>query len=583
MRCGPGRAHETRPAVTASGFDRLGGSLRAALRAGPRRMAHRVWRLVQSRMVDAILGRWLYRPSPTVGYWDAADGDAAAALHAMAQLRQQGAISRGWNRGASELSLVRQHAISMVPPVDWTHRHAEEALVATRLHEWDWAWGALAESRYGLMRDLALDWISTCTIGRGTAWQPYPLSRRLVVWSTLVALGWRDEALIESIEQQAGFLRAHLERDLENNHLIANLKALAWVALLSADRGEADGRVDAALDSFWRAFIRQVRADGGHFENTSSYHAAVLLDGLEVARLCDALGIAVSESARETLGSMVTYMTHLTHNDGAAPLLGDSIVDEPVPMTLLAASCDGQALPAAQGSQLFPKSGLASLRAGQTHLVFDCGDLGPRHCPGHGHADALSIVLWSQGRERIVDPGTYQYASGEWRDWFRGTAAHATAMVDGEDQSQFVGPFRVGRMSRTRIICDEVSGKRRVVAEHDGYRRLRDGVIHRREVTLPDEHRVHLVDRFVGQGEHDVAVRFPLAPGAVSVGDKNASVRYDDGVSMTVRWDGSGWQAALEEGWLSREWYTKQPIPVLCIRWRGAVPCCLETCLEIKS
>lgn len=543
-------------------------------------MAHRVWRVIQRRALDPLLGEWLYGPRPVVGAWSPADGDLAVALHEIAQLRSRGAISRGWDRDACQLSLVGQPAVNLRPPVDWARRHAEEALWATRLHEWDWAWGALAERRFGLLRDLALDWLSACPVGQGTAWHPYPLSRRLVVWSTLAALGGRDEALLESIEKQARFLRAHLERDLENNHLIANLKALAWVALLSVDRGQVRA-VDQVMDAFWRAFCQQVRADGGHVENTSSYHAAVLLDGLEVARLCGAMGIAVPEAARETLSGMAEYLAYLVHPDGSVPLLGDSIADEPAPMAQIAVRLGERAVPVAEGSRRFPESGLASLRAGQTHLVFDCGDLGPRHCPGHGHADALSVVIWSHGGARIVDPGTYQYASGEWRDWFRGTAAHATATVDGEDQSQFVGPFRVGRMSRTRIIGDEVSTKRHVVAEHDGYGRLRGGVTHRREVTLADEGQAHLFDHFAGRGEHRIAVRFPLAPCRVAIGDVSVTVRYEDGVSMNVRWEGPGWQVAVEEGWLSRHWYQKRQISVICLQWCGRVPCSLKTWLEI--
>ena len=50
---------------------------------------------------------------------------------------------------------------------------------------------------------------------------------------------------------------------------------------------------------------------------------------------------------------------------------------------------------------------------------------------GHGHADALSLVLNVGGTEILKDPGTCVYnGSPEWRDFFRSTHAHNTIVVD---------------------------------------------------------------------------------------------------------------------------------------------------------
>src|SRR5207247_1984020 len=86
------------------------------------------------------------------------------------------------------------------------------------------------------------------------------------------------------------------------------------------------------------------------------------------------------------------------------------------------------------------------------HLVFDVGPLG---CPinaGHGHADLLSIQCSVFGQPCLVDAGTYGYtAEPRWRDFFRGTAAHSTVVVDGCGQADPAGPFKWDTRPRARL------------------------------------------------------------------------------------------------------------------------------------
>ena len=74
--------------------------------------------------------------------------------------------------------------------------------------------------------------------------------------------------------------------------------------------------------------------------------------------------------------------------------------------------------------------------------VMDAGPLGYLSIAAHGHADCLAFTLAVAGRAILIDPGTYCYHSEpEWRDYFRGTAAHNTVRVDGCDQSEIGGAF----------------------------------------------------------------------------------------------------------------------------------------------
>ncbi len=93
----------------------------------------------------------------------------------------------------------------------------------------------------------------------------------------------------------------------------------------------------------------------------------------------------------------------------------------------------------------------------------------------HGHADALSVCLHSQGHALLVDPGTFEYVGdGKERDLFRSTAMHNTLRVDGESQSEPAGPFAWKQFSRAKTE-QWITGENfdLFVGSHDGYGRLR--------------------------------------------------------------------------------------------------------------
>ncbi len=125
-------------------------------------------------------------------------------------------------------------------------------------------------------------------------------------------------------------------------------------------------------------------------------------------------------------------------------------------------------------------------KANEIKAVFDCGPLGYLNIAAHGHADALSFTLSVSGKEMIIDPGTYVYsAQKEWRDYFKGTSAHNTIRIDRENQSLSGGNFMWLKKARAKILCQESDGEMdRVAGEHDGYKRLSDPVVHRREIMF---------------------------------------------------------------------------------------------------
>src|SRR6185436_6660061 len=116
------------------------------------------------------------------------------------------------------------------------------------------------------------------------------------------------------------------------------------------------------------------------------------------------------------------------------------------------------------------------------------------------HADSLSFELSVEGKRWIVDSGCSTYAVGTERLRQRGSAAHNTVVVDGQDSSEVWSSFRVARRARAcGVSVIEQGGNLIVESAHDGYAR-RSGTIVRRRWTL-DQSSLSLDDRLEGAYE----------------------------------------------------------------------------------
>jgi uncharacterized heparinase superfamily protein len=157
------------------------------------------------------------------------------------------------------------------------------------------------------------------------------------------------------------------------------------------------------------------------------------------------------------------------------------------------------------------ETGYIRLENDETVALFDAAPIGPDYQPGHAHADALSFELSHRGRRVLVNSGTSTYEPGAERNRQRGTAAHNTVRIDGLDQSELWATFRVAR--RAHIIDARREGRGFAEAAHDGYRRLKHPVVHRRSLELLNRELI-VTDFLEGTGTHDVEVFFHLYPGA---------------------------------------------------------------------
>jgi hypothetical protein len=144
-------------------------------------------------------------------------------------------------------------------------------------------------------------------------------------------------------------------------------------------------------------------------------------------------------------------------------------------------------------------------------LLFDAGLFGLPGASHHAHADSLSFEIHLSDCRFLVDPGGFSYVDGEARAFARSTLAHNTVTIDECDSSDVSGAFNFGRGARVKLIEKKELPRGIVItAEHDGYTRLKNPVIHRRAMFLmTDGPFVLLVaDRITGRGQHRIEVAF---------------------------------------------------------------------------
>lgn len=558
-------------------LDNLRSLYLTAARAGVRRTLARVRRILMLRIVYPRFGERLY-PLRAVAL-------APLERPAKTPLLARCASSEVWD---GRITLLNTPAIEMRVPVDWNANPIQHTLWQFRLHEWEWALPLIrrAEDDEGAANELVgliQDYLQNVPLRHATAFEPYPLSRRLVVWcEALWVLKARVghaafvEFLAAEMDRGARMLANNLEYDLSNNHLIANAKALAFVGMLLAQPYGEKG-----LRLFWEELRSQVRSDGGHVENSTTYHFLVWRDAVETCELASQYGVEIPKDATARIEAMCVFLVEIRYHDGSFPLLNDSVEDELREYESVArlskVSSDDSI---GKTAKVLGDSGYAVLRDTDTQLVFDAGALGPSYCPGHGHADTLSFELFAFGRLRIGDGGTFQYQAGEWRDYFRGTAAHNTLQVDGLDSSEVSGSFRVGRMANARLWTEGEW----VCGEHDGYMRLREGIVHTRKIQAQDRNLYLIHDEIRGRGTHDYALRFHLAPNAQATVLRNAvTAQFDDKVRMEIEIAGAGGTIEIADGWVSPTWYTKFAAQVVEWKWRGEPPFAIETRIRIKG
>lgn len=359
------------------------------------------------------------------------------------------------------------------------------------LHYFDDLTSSTADERRFWHAALIKNWIEANPPGRGTGWEPYPTSLRIVNWvKWLLAGNEPPEGMLASLATQADWLTRRLEYHLLGNHLFSNGKALAFAGHFM--EGPSAARWAQKGVGILRQQIReQVLNDGGHFELSPMYHAIAVEDVLDLANLELAYprlrggGIVPAGLATR----MLNWLALMSHPDGDISFFNDGALGIAPSLAVLCgyAARLGEQLPPPPKPGLvhLTESGYIRLQDDDIVCLIDVAAIGPDYLPGHSHADTLSFELSLGGKRLLVNSGTSEYGGGRDRLRQRGTAAHNSVVVDGADSSEVWSSFRVARRAYPKeLLVNQERDGWTVTCSHTGYTRLAGKPVHTREWKL---------------------------------------------------------------------------------------------------
>jgi len=387
-----------------------------------------------------------------------------------------------------------------------------------------------AEARRSWHIALIDTWIDDNAPTKGSGWEPYPTSLRIVNWIKF-SLGGNElsEAARHSLALQAGWLSKRLEWHLLGNHLFANAKALVFAGLFF-DGEEADEWFSIGAEILREQLHEQILTDGAQFELSPMYHALALEDVLDLINATRAFGeVTLVASLATRIPGMLDWLLTMSHPDGKIAFFNDAafgIAPKNSELLDYAKRLGFEAEPPAAPLIYNRPSGYVRMARGDAVLIADLARVGPDYLPGHAHADSLSFELSLQGQRLIVNGGTSLYGADEERLRQRGTAAHSTLVVDGQNSSEVWSGFRVGRRARP-VIAEAYEELEAVRAKgaHDGYGHLAGRPVHQREWVLT-EHGLDIEDTVQGAGMHRLEAYFHLHPDIFAeIDDDTGSVR----------------------------------------------------------
>jgi hypothetical protein len=163
------------------------------------------------------------------------------------------------------------------------------------------------------------------------------------------------------------------------------------------------------------------------------------------------------------------------------------------------------------------------------HFLVDGGPFGLAHVPGHGHSDSLSFVWRVCGQDVLTDRGIWVYEPSEESLAFKRGLAHNTVTIDGQDQAFLWRFMRWCFLPNVTTHCFEQRGEGYFFdGEHDGYRRLREPVIHRRRISYLPAEAILVEDLLTGEGSHEVAIVYQFGVGmSAELADGTVRFRSD--------------------------------------------------------
>lgn len=370
--------------------------------------------------------------------------------------------------------------------------------------------------------------------------EPYPVSLRLINWVLYYSrTGYSSKNFDRALLLQAGYLKNNLEFHILANHLLENYIALFVSAYALRD----NQLLEIAKRGLSIELNEQFLNDGAHYECTPMYHSIIL------SRLLLLIDIVQSNKwnshdfsfLKKKAVSMLGWLRAFCWRNGEWAAVNDAIKGiTPTPGEIFDTA---QKLALDSEAGVLADCGYRKMQNEKWEILADVGNIIPTYQPGHAHADTLSFCVNYMNKALLVDTAISTYQSGKKREEERGTPAHNTVSVAGNNSSEVWGSFRIARRANAKILVDK---EFELVAEHDGYKKG-FGLLHRRSFVLRSDSIV-ITDEMISAKKSSAAavhiayLHFDAEANVVKVNHN----RFATSEGLVIELDGAS-DAVLEE------------------------------------
>ena len=296
------------------------------------------------------------------------------------------------------------------------------------------------------------NWIEYNPVGNGFGWSPYTIDIRLTNWISYYCMIHQElserfkKKMIKSMHEQYLYLSKHIEKDILGNHYFEDLKTLVLCSIFFDDKP----MLEKSLILFKLECREEILKDGMHYELSFMYHKIVLEGLLRVVIALKGIG-RIDEELKKIVQSMLDVAWSFEEGLERIPLFNDSGDNVGKSLKSIVMTCKNELNIEPLYKDKLLTSGFYIFKWDDYKLIVDAGQIGPKYIPGHAHCDALSFELYKNGRPLITNCGTYGYQCLE-RQFYRGTSAHNTVMINGMEQSQCWGAFRVAKRCKVNLL-----------------------------------------------------------------------------------------------------------------------------------